>query len=124
MLEEETKDFYQVEMNLFSASLGSVSQGARTVHSRLNKLLDGEKRAPTALNNIDLVGRALYNAALFYGRLEDCVVITVTDDIGNAFDQDVYIEFFAERGIRNLRYSFAEVVSLSEFDEETGVIRV
>lgn len=125
MLEEDKKEFYQVEMNLFSASLGSVAQGTRAVHSSLNKFLDNDdSKHPVKIDNIGLVCRGLCQAAIAYGKWKEAVIITVTDDIANAFDQDIYIEFFAEKGIKNVRYSFAEVVALTEFDEETGIIRV
>lgn len=124
MVEEENNRFYQVEMNLISASLGSLAQGTRVVHNRLNQVFEGEQRFPTKLANFEMVGKALYNASMMYGNWNQTVIVTVSDDVANAFDQDIYIEYFAERGIRNVRYSFKELVALTEFDEDTGTIRV
>lgn len=124
MLDEQKDNFFQVEMNLFSAAGGSTSQGTRSVHTRLSNLLEREERFPKKLRNIEMVTEALYNAALLYGKLGECVIVTVANDIGHSFDQDVYTEFLAERGIRNPRYSFKELENLTKFDEETGIITV
>jgi hypothetical protein len=97
MFEEETGDFYQVEFNLFAASLGSICEGTRKVHRALNALTGRRLGDPEKLENTSEFLKALVAGHKAYGN-PDAVILMLTDCGSNVFDKNVYLDELALQG--------------------------
>ena len=98
MIEEENDQFFQVEYNLFAASLGPICQGARNVHTLINNMTGSEdSNQPAALNNSIPFIEAMKAGHEAYGKKE-AIIVNVSDYGSNLFDHLFPIEALNEAG--------------------------
>ena len=98
MIEEENNEFYQVEYNLFAASLGPICQGARKVHTLINNMSNSDDcNIPASLDNSTPFIDALKAAHQAYGK-EDAIIVNISDYGNNLFDHLFPIEALNEAG--------------------------
>uniref|UniRef100_A0AAV2LWD0 Glutathione synthetase n=1 Tax=Knipowitschia caucasica TaxID=637954 RepID=A0AAV2LWD0_KNICA len=110
----------QIEINTISASFGGLSAGVVNVHKHILKVAGRMEDSMAILDNNPGAGlaRAIAKAKELYGSERAVVLILVSDDEQNIYDQR-YIELeLMKLNVRTIRRTFEDVCVRGSLDED------